>query len=286
MTEPPAPVPAVPPASTSPEPPGTFPGPVDPPPSTNPEPEFATLARSFDRVAAQYAAARPDYPPALLDAVEELAGRPLRDARVVDVGAGTGIATRLLLGRGAEVVAVEPGDGMSAQLRAGLPAVPLLRGDGNALPLRDAVADFVTYAQSWHWTDPARSVPEALRVLRPGGALAMWWNVPDPDVAWTVAQENRFRARFPTYYRHDISTSAPVTLASLGATPQTRRLRWARRVPLDTHLAMLGSRSYFAALGAARTAAFLGAERELLLAQFPDGWVEEPYALHLIVTLR
>ncbi|CAM5234505.1 hypothetical protein SMICM304S_03829 [Streptomyces microflavus] len=73
-------------------------------------------ARSFDAVAASYAANRPSYPPALLDAIEELSGRPLAGARVADVGAGTGIATALLDGRGARVAAVEPGrwDGRAA----------------------------------------------------------------------------------------------------------------------------------------------------------------------------
>ncbi|MGC5412996.1 SAM-dependent methyltransferase, partial [Streptomyces sp. DT225] len=68
-------------------------------------------ALSFDRAAAQYAAARPSYPDALFDAVEDIAGRPLRGARALDVGAGTGISTRRLLDRGARVVAVEPGPG-------------------------------------------------------------------------------------------------------------------------------------------------------------------------------
>ncbi len=54
-------------------------------------------------MAAQYAAARPGYPPALFDAIEELAGQPLTGARVLDVGAGSGIATGLLTGRGARV---------------------------------------------------------------------------------------------------------------------------------------------------------------------------------------
>lgn len=130
-------------------------------------------ALSFDPVAPQYATARPGYPPALLDAVAELAGRSLAGAEVLDCGAGTGIATRLLSERGARVVALEPGAGMAAQLRQAAPRVPLVRGDGNRLPFAADRFDVLTYAQSWHWTDPARSVPEALRVLRPDGALAL-----------------------------------------------------------------------------------------------------------------
>lgn len=69
-------------------------------------------ARSFDRAASAYAAHRPSYPPELFDAVEDLAGRPLRGADVADIGAGTGLATALLHARGARVVAVEPGPAM------------------------------------------------------------------------------------------------------------------------------------------------------------------------------
>lgn len=151
------------------------------------EPTTSARAHSFNAAAAQYAENRPSYPPALFDTIEELAGRSLSGRRAVDVGAGTGIATALLHERGAEVLAVEPGAGMAAEFRRRNPHLPLVRGSGDALPVADAHADLVTYAQAWHWTDPARSVPEALRVLRPGGALALWWNTEATDVDWIAA---------------------------------------------------------------------------------------------------
>ncbi|MEU8787329.1 class I SAM-dependent methyltransferase [Streptomyces sp. NPDC048637] len=93
---------------------------------------------------------------------------------MLDVGVGTGIATKLLAERGARVTAVEPGAAMATELRTAHPAIPLVRALGDALPFcDDAGFDLVGYAQAWHRTDPARSVPEELRVLRPGGALAL-----------------------------------------------------------------------------------------------------------------
>ncbi|MFJ2593053.1 class I SAM-dependent methyltransferase [Streptomyces erythrochromogenes] len=240
---------------------------------------MTTRARSFDAAAASYAAHRPGYPPALFDAVEELAGRPLAGARVADVGAGTGIATALLHERDAEVVAVEPGDGMAAQLRRAHPGIPVVRGDGDRLPLATGAFDLLTYAQAWHWTDPARSVPEARRVLRPGGALAIWWNDADLTVPWIAEQEVRLAAFFGAAKGSGFRT-LPRGLGGF----TSRSVRWSRRIPLDAHLANLASHSAFLMLGEAGTRDYFAAERELLAPLFPGGTVEESYVVSLHVT--
>ncbi|OIJ69182.1 class I SAM-dependent methyltransferase [Streptomyces mangrovisoli] len=256
--------------------------------TTTPQPSHSARAHSFNAAAAQYAANRPSYPPALLDAVEELAGRPLAGARVVDVGAGTGIATGLLHARGADVVAVEPGEGMAAEFRRMLPTVPVVRGVGDALPLADASADLITYAQAWHWTEPARSAPEALRVLRPGGALALWWNTDARGVPWTAAQADRIGRRFganPAVEKN--GSGARVALADpTGLLDFVRRtVRWSRTVPIDTHLANIGSHSMFLIQEEAERTAFLAEEREHVREVFPDGMVEEMYDVQLLVAL-
>ncbi|MFH8339140.1 class I SAM-dependent methyltransferase [Streptomyces sp. AM6-12] len=251
---------------------------------TTTRPAESDRAHSFNAAAAQYAANRPSYPPALFDTIEEAAGRSLAGARVADVGAGTGISTSLLHARGADVLAVEPGEGMAAEFRRGNPDIPLVRGNGNALPLADAGLDFLTYAQSWHWTDPAHSVPEALRVLRPGGTLALWWNRSALDVEWAAAASERVH-RAAGMDSQQANRDDRVDLAD----PSGRldfvkhKLRWSRRVPLDTHLANIGSHSHFLVMDATARDAFLTEERGHLLKVFPDGMVEETYDVLLLV---
>ncbi|MGW3328433.1 class I SAM-dependent methyltransferase [Streptomyces virginiae] len=245
--------------------------------------KITSQARSFDKAAADYAQNRPSYPPTVLDAVEELAGRPLKGARVADIGAGTGLATALLQARGAHVVAVEPGPAMASQLRLGLPTVPLVLGDGDRLPLASGSVDVLTYAQAWHWTDPRSSVPEALRVLRDGGALALWWNDSDATVPWIAEQD----ARLGRLFGGDTGGAPDPTARFRGLPPEldftTRRIPWTRTVPLDTHLANLATYSDFLMLGKNATDAFLDAERNLLSEVFPDGTVQERYVVSLAV---
>jgi SAM-dependent methyltransferase len=108
---------------------------------------------------------------------------PLGATEVLEIGAGTGILTRLLAERAPHVTAVEPDDRMRAVLSKA-PGVEALAGWAEALPAADASVQVVVAASAWHWVDEERAVPEVARVLRPGGRLALVWSGPDRSVDW------------------------------------------------------------------------------------------------------
>jgi SAM-dependent methyltransferase len=136
----------------------------------------------FDGRAADYARWRPDYPAAAFDAMLE--GLPPGSA-VADVGAGTGIASRALAERGCRVFAVEPNAAMRGAALPG--AVEWRDATAEATGLADGSVRLVLCAQSFHWFDPSRALPEFRRILAPSGRLALLWNVREEADAFTAA---------------------------------------------------------------------------------------------------
>jgi SAM-dependent methyltransferase len=137
-------------------------------------------SRGFARGAGAYARARPGYPPEALDWAVERAGLRAGDP-VVDIGAGTGILTRLLLERALGVVAVEPLEEMRAHLEAAGLGAEVRAGTAERLPVADASLAAVFAANAFHWFDAERAPAEIHRALRPGGALVLLWGLRDTD---------------------------------------------------------------------------------------------------------
>ena len=101
---------------------------------------------------------------------------------MLDLGAGTGKLTRVLVRRYARVVAVEPLDGMRAILEQVVPGAESVRGTAESIPSPDASADGVFAATAFHWFANDAAIAEIARVLRPGGTFAVVWNdVVDPS---------------------------------------------------------------------------------------------------------
>jgi SAM-dependent methyltransferase len=140
-------------------------------------------AEGFGHNAADYERGRPEYP---AEAISFLAARlDLVPGRtVVDVGAGTGKLTRLLVPTGATVVAIEPVEAMRAELVRVLPELTVHDATAGDLPFGPASVDAITCAQAFHWFGTVGVLHEFARVLKPGRGLALIWNHRDMDVAW------------------------------------------------------------------------------------------------------
>jgi SAM-dependent methyltransferase len=217
---------------------------------------------SFGAVAADYAALRPGYP---ADAIAFLLGdRPLR---VLDLGAGTGLLSDVLLAAGHEVVAVDLSEPMLDQLRARLPQVAAAVGAAESVPLPDADVDAVVAGQAAHWFDPVPAAAELRRVLRPGGVVGLIWNTRDERVPWVralgrlLAEEARdHEADQGVVDRFAAVLPAAVEVVDSGTVQD---------LTPEQVVAGIGTRSYVATMDDAGRDRFLGRVRDLL-ATHPD----------------
>lgn len=204
-------------------------------------------ALSFGAIAEDYDRFRPGPP---LDAVEWLVSQPCRTA--VDIGAGTGALTRVLVTRARCVVAVEPDPRMGAVLAARVPGADVVTGTAEELPLRDRSVDAVVGSSMWHWVDEARAATEAARALRPDGVLGLLWSGPDRSQGWLAdvfTREGRGLPR-PTRdeamrrARHEVRLPADAPFAA----PETRTLQWSLQVTREQLVGLAGTYSGFIVL--------------------------------------
>lgn len=133
--------------------------------------------RFTDRVA-DYVKYRPDYPREVVTFLHTTCGLA-EGARVADIGAGTGISSRLFLEAGHPVVAVEPNQAMRAAADAWLShyaGYASVAGTAESTSLDNASVDLVIAAQAFHWFDPATARREFARILKPRGLIALMWN--------------------------------------------------------------------------------------------------------------
>lgn len=202
--------------------------------------------RFTDR-AEDYVRYRPTYPAGAIDAILEGLGDP-RSVTAADVGAGTGISSRLLAQRGVRVVAVEPN---AAMRRAGWThaggagRVEWREGTAEATGLADGSVGLVVCAQAFHWFRPSEALREFHRVLRPGGRLALMWNHRDGSDAFTAGYRAAILAigGDPEAERMAFDPGV-VAREGLFGTPVLREFRHEQRLDLDGLQGRARSASY------------------------------------------
>jgi SAM-dependent methyltransferase len=238
-------------------------------------------AHAFDQAAEAYERARPTYPAEALDWVAEAAALSPGDA-VVDVGAGTGKLTRLLVERGYDVVAVEPIDGMRAILAERVPQARVVAGTAEAIPVPDGSARAVTAAQSFHWFDPERAEPEIARVLEPDGALVIIANVRDKEDSLQSRLEalmSLYRGDYPNPNWPDKwGEDHPLFV------PEYREFRHEQLLDTETFVERVSSVSWIASLPAEENRKVLEATRTLV-ADVPEP-IRMPYITQVFVCRR
>jgi hypothetical protein len=132
-----------------------------------------------------------------------------------------------------------------------------------------------------------------LRVLAPGGALACVWNQPAADAPWRTGYHDRIRDLIggdPDYGNESTAFDQQprIEVGSFGDRLRTLAFEapWSRTIPLEQRMLNITSRSYMSTVPPERLAAFLDAERAILLERFPDGMVVEEYTTWLGVVRK
>lgn len=257
-------------------------------------PAQSTAHSIFDAAAAEYDAARPSYPAALFDELAMRAGS-LTGKLVIDSGAGTGIASRQLADRGATVISLDIGEQMLRRALVRSPGSACVLADGNRMPIRPASADFVTFAQSWHWFDHRVAAAEVARVLKPGGLWAAWWNRARAEgERWFEDYQQLVSSSCPGYQWQRLRAANPapdwtdaLVEAQAAVEPAgTVVVQWTRHVSAADWLTDDRSKSYFIELAPSARQSVLDEVAAIIASRFPDGQMTVPYITTLLLARK
>lgn len=242
------------------------------------DPRIREVAASFGAEADRYDRARPTYPEAMVEAIITPYlypdSDPGRRPAILDVGVGTGIAARLFAARGCDVLGVDVDERMAAVARRHGIEVETARFE--EWDAQGRAFDAVVSAQTWHWVDPAAGAAKAAEALRPGGRLALCWNVfqPPPEVVAAFADiHRRLLPEFPdmwarpvleTYEPMFVRAEAGVRDSGAFAEPERRQYEWERPYTTGEWLDGIPTSGGYSRLAPERIVPLLEATREAI----------------------
>jgi ubiquinone/menaquinone biosynthesis C-methylase UbiE len=131
------------------------------------------IMSSFDELAEAYDRYRIGYADDVYDALDQYGLQP--HARILDIASGTGLVAKALVHRGHRVTGIDISEPMLARAEIRVPSATFVLGDAEALPFANDSFDAAVAAQAFHWLDRTKALAEAIRVVRPGGIVAVWW---------------------------------------------------------------------------------------------------------------
>ena len=224
--------------------------------------EWKRRARSFDACAAEYDAFRPSYPAGAIDEILRF-GRLQPGARALEIGPGTGKATRLLEDRGLRVTGIEPGAELIEVARARCPTSRFHRSTFEEWALGDDAGrfDLVVAAQSFHWVDQTTGYAKTAEALRPRGVLALFWNRPRITAGslfarlegiyseYVAASETVTEAQLPEI---ELSIDRCIEGTGLFAKPARAEFPWTDRLSSNAYVSLLTTTSLCATMEADR----------------------------------
>jgi len=214
-------------------------------------------------------------------------------ATVLELGAGTGKLTRLLVSRFASTIALEPDEGMRALLAGFCPEVEVLARSAEAIPLADTSVDAVFAAEAFQWFDHERSLAEIARVLRPRGALVLMWNLPaGPTVPSIAVAEQLLLDHAPAGLQYDpIALNATPYASGAWRRPfgssafqplQETRIPNRQRIDRDGLIAFFESMGWLGNLSESERLSLLRQLRSLLDApEYDRSWETQVHWTHL-----
>ncbi|MGZ6256713.1 MAG: class I SAM-dependent methyltransferase [Candidatus Limnocylindria bacterium] len=246
--------------------------------------------RSFDAWADEYDRYRPTYPDALFAHIARELELP-QTPHVADLGAGTGRASVAMASIGWRVTSVEPGGPMLEVLRSrateeGL-SIETVQATAEATGLASASFDLATAAQAFHWFDQPAALTEIARIVRPGGGVALFWNVRDEERSPFVADYHRILERYGgvaegKYLQAGRASGRSSTREALEATegfgaPELHELRHELPATADGFIGMAFTASYIRALDPEVQDRFRAETIELMARHGHRG--DEPFAV-------
>ena len=244
--------------------------------------DAAAPTERFSNRVGDYVRHRPGYPAGLVAWLHEAQGIDAGQS-VADIGAGTGISTRMWRDAGHEVVAVEPNAAMreaGAATFADDQRVRWVAGTAEDTTLGDASVDVVSAAQAFHWFDPAPTRAEWARILRPGGLAVLLWNIRAVERSPLMAEYDALQHAHGIDYaqvadRHPDDET--VALWYGGGLRATASFPHAQRLDFEGLLGRLLSSSWAPRAGHPKHAPMVAALRTLFDRHAVDGRVEFDY---------
>lgn len=233
----------------------------------------------------RYERGRTEYPPSVVALATAGLALPA-GARILDIGAGTGMLSTPFLKAGFDVVAVEPLDELRAALAATIEADRVHAGSAEAIPLADGAVAAAVCGDAFHWFDRERAPAELHRVIAPGGGAAVVWRVPMPgaETPWLADVARLMEEVRPPHAGYDEHGRGIAAFTAHGGftAPERHELPFERVTDADGVVAYVASASFVVLLDDARRARLLDDVRAVL----PAGPLRVPHVAETWITRR